>query len=155
MGLHPSLLQESCLWTDIYLLFLLEICVTDSNYKETGGRKCNSYSQQIYLMILYEAWMICGGERDISVQCLLFPKHWQLLKWKKILCFSDRSFMYFCVPVALVHRNNQEFGICSSSGNALHQEIIVLKDLFKKTNISWRYLACSLECESLYLKGLS
>lgn len=34
--------------------------------------------------------------------------------------------------VALVHRNNQGFGIL----NALHQEIIVSKGLFKKTNIS-------------------
>lgn len=34
--------------------------------------------------------------------------------------------------VTLVHRNNQGFGIL----NALHQEIIVSKGLFKKTNIS-------------------
>lgn len=82
-------------------------------------------------MMLYEAWMICGGERDISVQCLLFPKHWQLLKWKKNYALQLGQIIYVQI-VALVHRNNQEFGIL----NALHQEIIVSKGLFKKTNIS-------------------
>lgn len=79
-------------------------------------------------MMQYEARMICGGERDISLQCLLFPKHWQLLKWKKNYVFQLGQIIFVQI-VALVHRNNQEFGIL----NALHQENIVSKGLFKKT----------------------
>lgn len=54
-----------------------------------------------------------------------------LLKWKKTYIFQHGQIIYEQI-VALVHRNNQEFGIL----NTLHEEIIVSKDLFKKTNIS-------------------
>lgn len=83
-------------------------------------------------MILYEAWMMWGGERETGVQCPLFLKPWQSLKWKK-KNYPLQQGQIICVQiVALVHRNSQEFGTL----NTFHQEIIVPKDLFKKINIS-------------------